>query len=150
VGFRPPVRPSSFATFNPAWVRSRIIVPLKFGEDAHYLHHHAFCWCRRVNGLGQTFKASSSLVNLFLKTNGKQPHQITTPKQEDQKTDPLRPFFPDQNFVPLTEVLSPVNQHTRFLSSFQHWQQVYTKYAVDEKTLYAAIMGLGCSIGTRK
>ena len=74
-------------------------------------------------------------MNLFLKTKGKQPHQIMTPKQEDQKTDPLRPFFPDQNFVPLTEVLSTVNQHTRLLSSFQHWQQVYTKYAVDEKTL---------------
>ena len=88
--------------------------------------------------------------NVFLKTKGKQPYQVTTPKQEDQETYPLRPFFPDQNFVPLSEILSTVNQHTGFLSAFQHWQQVYTKQSVDEKTLYAAIMGLGCSIGTHK
>jgi TnpA family transposase len=75
---------------------------------------------------------------------------IATPKQEDEATDLLKPYFPDRHFVPLPEILSTVNAHTDFLQEFQHWQQQYAKGRTDDRTLYAGIIGFGCAIGIPK
>lgn len=75
---------------------------------------------------------------------------IATPKQEDEATDLLKPYFPDRHFVPLPEILSTVNAHTGFLAEFQHWQQRYAKGRTDDRVLYAGIVGLGCAIGIPK
>jgi len=75
---------------------------------------------------------------------------IATPKQEDEATDLLKPYFPDHHFVPLPEILSTVNAHTNFLQEFQHWQQRYTKGRTDDRILYAGMIGLGCAIGIPK
>lgn len=75
---------------------------------------------------------------------------IATPKQEDEAVDLLKPYFPDRHFVPLPEILSTVNAHTKFLQEFQHWQQRYAKGRTDDKVLYAGIVGLGCAIGIPK
>lgn len=88
--------------------------------------------------------------NLFIKINKNKAYNIATPKQDEIESDPLKPFFPEQNYVPLTEILSTVNHHSGFLGEFQHWQNRYTKNSTTNKLLYAGIMGLGCSIGTRK
>ena len=88
--------------------------------------------------------------NVFLKTKSSKAYQIVTPKQEETESDPLRGFLPEQNFVPLTQVLATVNDHCGFLTEFEHWQNRYTKSAVSTKALFAGIMGLECSIGTRK
>ncbi len=88
--------------------------------------------------------------NLFIKISKNKAYNIATPKQDEIESDPLKPFFPEQNYVPLTEILSTVNHHSGFLGEFQHWQNRYTKNSTTNKLLYAGIMGLGCSIGTRK
>ena len=88
--------------------------------------------------------------NLFLKINKNKAYSVATPKQDEIDTDPLKPFFPEQNYVPLTEILATVHQHSGFLTELQHWQQRHTKSSASDKLLYAGIMGLGCSIGTRK
>ena len=75
---------------------------------------------------------------------------VSTPKQEEHEAELLRPYFPDQYFVPLPEILSTVNGHTGFLNEFQHWQQRYVKGRSTDKILYAGIIGLGCAIGTPK
>ncbi len=88
--------------------------------------------------------------NLFLKTKIGKAYNISTPKQDDMESEPLRGFLPEQNFVPLTQILATVNTHCGFLEEFGHWQNRYTNKTASNKVLYAGIMGLGCSIGTRK
>lgn len=88
--------------------------------------------------------------NLFIKISKNKAYNVATPKQDEVDSDPLKPFFPEQNYVPLTEILSTVNHHSGFLGEFQHWQNRYTKNSATNRLLYAGIMGLGCSIGTRK
>ena len=75
---------------------------------------------------------------------------IATPKQEDETTDSLKPYFPDLHFVPLPEILSTVNAHSNFLQEFKHWQHQYAKGRIEDKILYAGVVGLGCSIGIPK
>jgi hypothetical protein len=90
--------------------------------------------------------------NSYLKVAATGSFTIATPKKdEDLGNKALKPFFPEQYFVPLCEVLSTVNQHSGFLQEFQHWQQrhVHSNTAGD-RVLYAGIMGYGCAIGTQK
>ena len=75
---------------------------------------------------------------------------VSTPKQEEQEVEIIRPYFPDHHFVPLPEILSTVNNHAAFLDEFQHWQQRYIKGHATDKILYAGVIGLGCAIGAPK
>jgi TnpA family transposase len=106
------------------------------------------------DALYQQYKITNSNIssghNLFIKISKNKAYNVATPKQDEIESDPLKPFFPEQNYVPLTEILSTVNHHSGFLGEFQHWQNRYTKNSATNKLLYAGIMGLGCSIGTRK
>ncbi|MFI3219558.1 MAG: Tn3 family transposase, partial [Methylococcales bacterium] len=43
-----------------------------------------------------------------------------------------------------------VNQATKFLDEFQHWQPKYQREKPAVKTFFAGIMGYGCDIGHRK
>lgn len=98
----------------------------------------------------QTNRHIDDMQNPYIKigTNGN--YSVSTPKQEDQATEVLRPFFPERHFVPLPEILSTVNGHTCFLEEFQHWQLRYVKERPADKVLYAGIVGLGCAIGIPK
>ena len=89
-------------------------------------------------------------LNTYLKIAVNGDFTVSTPKQNDQEVEMIKPYFPEQNFVPLPEILSTVNAHTAFLNEFQHWQQRYVKGRTADKTLYAGIIGLGCAIGTPK
>ena len=87
--------------------------------------------------------------HLKIGTNGT--FTIATPKQETEQDDTaLQPYFPEQQLVPLTQVLATVNRHSGFLEAFEHWQQRYVKNNANDKTIYAGIMGKGCAIGTPK
>ncbi len=88
--------------------------------------------------------------NPYLKIAASGSFQIATPALDDHDSQPLQPFFPKRHIVPLTEILATVNQYTGFLDEFEHWQQQHTRKTISHRTLYAGIMGLGCSIGTRK
>lgn len=89
-------------------------------------------------------------LNPYVKIGANGLFSVSTPKQEEQAVELLRPYFPDQHFVPLPEVLSTVNSHTGFLNEFQHFQQRHLKGHIADKILYAGIIGLGCAIGTPK
>ena len=106
------------------------------------------------HALFQQYQTTNKNINdtldpyVKITTNGD--FTVSTPKQEDQEIEMIRPYFPDHHFVPLPEILSTVEDHTGFLEEFQHWQQRYVKSRTDDKTLYAGIIGMGCAIGTPK
>ena len=89
-------------------------------------------------------------LNPYVKIAENGDFTVSTPKQEEQEVEMIRPYFPDHHFVPLPEILSTVNGYTAFLDEFQHWQQRYVKGRAADKILYAGIIGLGCAIGAPK
>ena len=97
-----------------------------------------------------TNKNIASGNNPHLKVAASGSFRIATPALDDHDGQPLQPFFPKRHIVPLTEILATVNQYSHFLGEFGHWQQQYVKNTISHRILYAGIMGLGCSIGTRK
>jgi TnpA family transposase len=75
--------------------------------------------------------------------------RVSTPKQDDEESEPLRHFFPQRHYVPLTEILATVNLHTGFTTELRHLRQTHVRQ-VSEKLLLAGIIGLGCAIGSAK
>jgi len=106
------------------------------------------------HALFQQYQTTNSNINNglnpYLKITVGDDFTVSTPKQEDQEVEMIRPYFPDHHFVPLPEILSTVNGYTAFLDEFQHWQQRYVKGRSADKILYAGIIGLGCAIGAPK
>ena len=105
--------------------------------------------------LYQQYQTTNSLqregANPHLKIGTNGTFTVATPKQEAEQTSTaLQPYFPEQQLVPLTQVLATVNRHSGFLEAFEHWQQRYDKNSATDKTLYAGIIGKGCAIGTPK
>jgi TnpA family transposase len=105
-----------------------------------------------------------ALYQQYLITNqniaeGKNPHikfgkngdfTLATPKQEESDAEPLQHFFPERRFVPLVEILATVNRHAHYVDELQHWQQRYHHGEPSEATIYAGLIGIGCTIGLRK
>jgi hypothetical protein len=75
---------------------------------------------------------------------------VKTPKQEDVECLPLKTFFPARKYISMIEMLATVNQATKFLDEFEHWQPKYRRAKPASKTFFAGIMGYGCDIGHRK
>jgi len=88
-------------------------------------------------------------VNPFISFN-KNGFSLKTPKQEEVESEDLQEFFPERRYVPLLEILATVNRYSGFLDELQNWQQRYHRKKPPLKTFYAAIIGLGCEIGTKK
>ena len=105
-----------------------------------------------------------SLSQQYLLTNqditeGKNPHikfkksggfTLATPKQEESNAEPLQHFFPDRRFVPLVEILATVNRFSHYVDELQHRQQRYHHGKPSEATIYAGMIGIGCTIGLRR
>jgi TnpA family transposase len=105
-----------------------------------------------------------SLSQQYLLTNqtiteGKNPHikfsknggfTLATPKQEESDAEPLQQFFPDRRFVPLVEILATVNRFSHYVDELQHPQQRYHHGKPSEATIYAGMIGIGCTIGLRR
>jgi TnpA family transposase len=75
--------------------------------------------------------------------------RVSTPKQDEEESEPLRHFFPERHYVPLTEILATVNLHTGFATELRHLRQTHVR-AASEKILFAGVIGLGCAIGPAK
>jgi TnpA family transposase len=75
--------------------------------------------------------------------------RVSTPKQDEEESEPLRHFFPERHYVPLTEILATVNLHTGFVTELQHLRQTHVR-RVSEKILFAGVICLGCAIGSAK
>ena len=75
--------------------------------------------------------------------------RVSTPKQDEEESEPLRHFFPERHYVPLTEILATVNLHAGFASELRHLRQTHVR-PVSEKILFAGIICLGCAIGPAK
>ena len=75
--------------------------------------------------------------------------RVSTPKQDEEESEPLRHFFPERHYVPLTEILATVNLHTEFATELRHLRQTHVRPAA-EKLLLAGVIGLGCAIGSSK
>lgn len=95
----------------------------------------------------QNFKAGKNPY-LSVRKDGK--IHVETPKQEEIECLPLKVFFPAKKYIPMIEVLATINQKTKFLDEFEHWQPKYQRQKPAAKTFFAGIMGYGCDIGHRK
>jgi len=92
-------------------------------------------------------------------TEGNNPHikfsknggfTLATPKQEESDAEPLQQFFPDRRFVPLVEILATVNRFSHYVDELQRPQQRYHHGKPSEATIYAGMIGIGCTIGLRR
>lgn len=75
---------------------------------------------------------------------------INTPRVVKEKTENISQLFPDNRYIPLSEILSTVNKYSNFTSAFSQWQGKYVKNKPKEKTLFAGIIAYGCNLGVRK
>ena len=75
---------------------------------------------------------------------------LSTPKTEDEESEPLRRLLPNRDYISLIEVLSTVNRLTGFIDAFEPWYVKYARTRPPEKTFLAGILGYGCFIGIGK
>ncbi len=88
--------------------------------------------------------------NQLLKLHADGGFHLVTPKEEENESSPLLPFFPERQYVSLVEVLSTVHRATRFLDEFEHWQLKHRRRRPPERTFFAGVIGYGCDIGLGK
>ena len=89
--------------------------------------------------------------NDFIKFRKDGSFHVRTPKQEDDEdSEALSSFFPDDRYIPLVEVLATVNRCTGFLDAFEHWQVKYAKPRPPDRAFFAGIIAYGCQIGLGK
>jgi hypothetical protein len=53
-------------------------------------------------------------------------------------------------YLPLLEILATVNRYSHWMDELQHWQQRHHGGRPSEQTVYAGVIGIGCTIGIRK
>lgn len=88
--------------------------------------------------------------NPYLKIRADGTFHVSTPKVDETESLPLGDFFPDRKYISLLEVLATVDQATKFLDEFEHWQVKYQRAKPPKKVFLAGIIGYGCDIGHRK
>lgn len=96
-----------------------------------------------------TNRAIAERLNPHFKMLTGKAFRVSTPKQDEEESEPLRHFFPERHYVPLAEILATVNLHTGFATELRHLRQTHVR-AVSEKILFAGVIGLGCAIGSAK
>ena len=94
-----------------------------------------------------TNRAIAEGLNPHFKMLAGKAFRVSTPKQDEEESKPLRHFFPERHYVPLTEILATVNLHTEFTTELRHLRQTHVRH-VSEKILFAGVIGLGCAIGS--
>ncbi len=83
--------------------------------------------------------------NKHFRRNKKHGYHITTPKVE--KDAPDTSLFPDQAYIPVSEVLSTVDKVTGFLECFRHLQPAHRKKRPVKSVFFAGITAYGCNLG---
>jgi TnpA family transposase len=115
--------------------------------------------CRAtLNSIDQRLDEQYQHVNRRLES-GENPHlkvrpngsfHVKTPKLEEVESLSLGSFFPERKYIPLLEALATVDQATKFLGEFEHWQIKYQRAKPAVKIFFAGVIGYGCDIGHRK
>ncbi len=88
--------------------------------------------------------------NTYIKFDQKNKFVLTTPKVEKINTLSVSALFADCKQVSILQVLSDVNRVIDYLSCFKHYSVKDKKVLPRKETFYAAILGLGCNLGTSK
>lgn len=83
--------------------------------------------------------------NKFFRKSKKNNYHVVTPKVEKESQDVS--LFPSQSYIPISEVLSTVNDATNFLDFFQHLQPAYRKERPPKSVFFAGITAFGCNLG---
>lgn len=91
-----------------------------------------------------------SNLNPHLKFKADRDWSVSTPKQDAMLAAPLKNYFPSRQLVPLSEVLSSVNQAIPFLDEFNHWQPRRRQSKPVNQVFFAGIIGTGCELGIGK
>ncbi len=68
----------------------------------------------------------------------------------DQKADETVDLFPQDQFIPLLEILTTVNYYTGFLEGFEHWKIKNNRGKPQPEVFFGGIIGYGCNIGIGK
>ncbi len=98
----------------------------------------------------ETNRQLKSNRNPHLKFTADRDWVISTPKQDATLAAPLKNYFPSRQLVPLSEVLSSVNQAVPFLDEFSHWQTRRRQSKPVNQVFFAGIIGTGCELGIGK
>jgi len=75
----------------------------------------------------------------------KKNYHVVTPKVEKDAQDVS--LFPSQSYIPISQILSTVNDATNFLDCFKHLQIAYRKKRPSNSIFYAGITAFGCNLG---
>ena len=98
----------------------------------------------------ETNRRLEANLNLHLKFKADRDWIVSTPKQDAVLAAPLKNYFPSRQLVPLSEVLSSVNQAVPFLDEFHHWQTRRRQLRPVNQVFFAGIIGTGCELGIGK
>ena len=110
---------------------------------------------RLENALDNRYRETNSNIinkkNKHIRFNKNDEIVISTPKvTKDDMQGSVSELFPKKSYLPLSEILSTVNNHSGFLDAFEHWSIKYSKGKPSDKTFFAALMAYGCNIGKDK
>ncbi len=119
----------------------------EFADCKTVLHSLKSTLDEQYQKTNQNFKAGK---NPYISVHKDGTIHVKTPKQEEADCLPLKVFFPARKYIPMIEVLATIDQATKFLDEFEHWQPKYRREKPAAKTFFAGIMGYGCDIGHRK
>lgn len=97
-----------------------------------------------------TNKNISSGQNEHVKFDNKNKVIISTPKVDKPNLRPLAIVFNKCKYVPILRVLHDIQKVTNYLGCLRHLSVKDKQALPDENMFYAAIISLGCNIGTNK
>ena len=113
-----------------------------------------------INAIGQqidtgfeiTNRNILDLKNLFVRFGPNNSLIVKTPpiKEKDIFDDQVAELFPQDRFMTLYEILSTVNNAVPFVNCLEHLKVKSHREKPNDKTFFAAIIGLGCNLGIRK
>ncbi|WP_228198021.1 transposase [Poseidonibacter antarcticus] len=74
---------------------------------------------------------------------------MKTPKlDKEDNLESIAKYFPNNEYIPVIDLLRAVNEEVDFLSSFQHYNQ--GKSNINHNILVAALLGYGCNLSLPK
>ena len=65
--------------------------------------------------------------NNHIRFNKENDFILQTPKVEKEASSPLSNYFPNNQYIPLLEVLHTINKEAEFSDKFEHWQPKYQR-----------------------
>ncbi len=85
--------------------------------------------------------------NLYVRFYKDGSFHVKTPKSSSDEGADYESLFPDQQIIPLSEILATVERATGYLDAFEHLQPRYQKSRPEKRVFFAGITALGCNMG---